>query len=321
MSLTLPAAPPAGHLPRITAAVRGQARLFWLLFRRDMASRYAWLAWSLPFDALNLVAGLAVWLFYARAFGTQAPFLQAYGGDITAYLILGVAVTPLLLDTTRQFYQQVKSLYTGSWSSSGVRLSMAEYLAMAKIPLWTYLATQLFWSYVWQALSFVVYLAAGWVWFGFQPHTGARYDLAALALVLGVLSAAGIGLISASMVWLMNAWHDTEPVHWLIRVLTPLVAGSYFPPAILPEWLQVVSAWLPHTYTLDALRRSVLGASAAPAGGAAGGTLASGAAGALGPELAHDLLMQTVFGTALLISGVLLFRHSLAVGRRRASLA
>ena len=27
---------------------------------------------------------------------------------------------------------------------------------------------------------------------------------------------AGIGLISASMVWLINAWHDTEPVHWLI---------------------------------------------------------------------------------------------------------
>ena len=41
-------------------------------------------------------AGLAVWLFYASAFGNQAPLLRAYGGDVVAYLILGVAVTPLL---------------------------------------------------------------------------------------------------------------------------------------------------------------------------------------------------------------------------------
>ena len=116
-------------------ATRAQARLFLVLFRRDLWVQYAWLAWSLPFEALNLVAGLVVWLFFARAFGNQAPFLQAYGGDIVAYLVLGMAVTPLLLRTMEQFYGQVKSLYTGSWSSSGVRLSMAEYLAIAMIPL------------------------------------------------------------------------------------------------------------------------------------------------------------------------------------------
>ncbi len=291
---------PAASVATFTAAVQAQARLFWVLFRRDLFTQYAWLGWALPFEGLNLVAGLATWLFYARAFGNQAPFLQAYGGDVVAYLILGVAVTPLLLQTMRQFYNQVKSLYTGSWSSGGVRLSMAEYLLMAKIPLWTYLSAQLFWGYVRQFLFLGVYLVAGWVWFGFHPHPGARYDLALLALLLGLLAAAGIGLISASMVWLMNAWHDTEPVHWLIGVLVPLVSGSYFPPAILPGWLQVVSAWLPQTYALDAIRRSVLGTA--------------------GAALTHDLATLALFALLLPAAGALLFRRSRQVGRRRAAL-
>ena len=83
--------------------LRAEARLFWVIFRQDLRRQYAWLAWSLPFEALNLVAGLVVWLFFARAYGSKAPFLQAYGGDIVAYLILGMAVTPLLLRTMEQF--------------------------------------------------------------------------------------------------------------------------------------------------------------------------------------------------------------------------
>ena len=307
-SLTITAAPVSQRLSgvgRAAAAARTQARLFWMLFRRDVAVRYAWMAWSLPFDALNLLAGLAVWLFYARAFGNQAPFLQAYGGDVVAYLILGVAVTPLLQQTMRQFYHQVKSLYAGSWSSSGVRLSMAEYLAMAKIPLGTYLAAQMFWGYATQFVHFGLYLAAGWAWFGFHPQPGARYDLAALALLLGLLATAGMGLISASMVWLINAWHNTEPVHWLIGVLVPLVCGSYFPPSVLPGWLQVVSAWLPQTYALDAIRRSVLGTSGDP------GTM---------DAVVGDLARLAVFAVVLLATGALLFRRSLQVGRRRAAL-
>jgi ABC-2 type transport system permease protein len=266
-------------------ATRAQARLFWVLFRRDLGVQYAWLAWSLPFEALNLVAGLVVWLFFARAFGGQAPFLQAYGGDIVAYLILGMAVTPLLLQTMEQFYGQVKSLYTGSWSSSGVRLSMAEYLAMAKIPLWTYLSAQMFWGYVQQFIYFAVYFVAGAWWFGFHTHPGARYDLALLALVLGLLASAGIGLIAASMVWLMNAWHGTEPIHWLVAVLVPLVSGAYFPPSILPHWLRVISAWLPQTYSLDAIRRSVLGTDSA------------------GSSVRSDLLLLSMFAVILLVFG------------------
>lgn len=182
----------------------------------------------------------------------------------------------------------------------GVRLSMAEYLAMAKIPLWTYLGARMFWGYAQQCIFFAAYFVAGAWWFGFDPHAGARYDLALLALVLGLAASAGIGLLSASKVWLMNAWHGTEPIHWLVLVLAPLVSGAYFPPSVLPGWLQVVSAWLPQTYALDALRRSVLGT---PAG------------------VGSDLVILAGFAAVLLVAGALLFRLSLRVGRQRAALA
>lgn len=129
---------------------------------------------------------------------------------------------------------------------------------------------------------------------------GVTFSVPAGAFI-GLLASAGIGLIAASMIWLMNAWHGTEPVHWLVALLVPLVSGAYFPPAILPGWLQVISAWLPQTYALDAIRRSVLGAA--------------------GSGVGRDLLLLTVFAVALLALGGAFFRLSLQVGRRCATLS
>jgi hypothetical protein len=52
------------------------------------------------------------------------------------------------------------------------------------------------WGYLVQLINFAVYLAAGWVRFGFEPKPEARYDLALLALLLGVLATAGIGRLT-----------------------------------------------------------------------------------------------------------------------------
>jgi uncharacterized phage infection (PIP) family protein YhgE len=65
----------------------------------------------------------------------------------------------------------------------------------------------------------------------------------------------------------------------------------------------VVSAWLPQTYALDAIRRSVLGTASA------------------GSSVRSDLLLLTLFAVVLLVSGGALFHLSLQVGRKRATLS
>lgn len=65
----------------------------------------------------------------------------------------------------------------------------------------------------------------------------------------------------------------------------------------------MVSAWLPQTYALDAIRRSVLGT------------------GSAGSSVRSDLLLLFLFASILLVIGGTLFRLSLQVGRKRATLS
>ena len=76
-----------------------------------------------------------------------------------------------------------------------------------------------------------------------------------------------------------------------------LAAGVYFPPTVLPEWLQAIGGWLPQTHALHAARLCLSGQA----------TLAT-------PEVAASAAFLLKFGLATLPGGILLY----AVGMRKA---
>jgi ABC-type polysaccharide/polyol phosphate export permease len=85
-----------------------------------------------------------------------------------------------------------------------------------------------------------------------------NYPIALLGIFIGWVAVAGIGLISASMITIIGAWKGTEPVRWLVGVLTGLVSGVYFPFEVLPEQLQMISRVLPQTYAMRIARLALL---------------------------------------------------------------
>ena len=73
-----------------------------------------------------------------------------------------------------------------------------------------------------------------------------------ITLVIGY----GMGLISASMFYLFDFKQQNEPFRFIVeQVLVAIVAGTYYPPTVLPLPFQWVAAALPQTYANDALRR------------------------------------------------------------------
>ena len=58
------------------------------------------------------------------------------------------------------------------------------------------------------------------------------------------------------MFYLIDLKQGEEPIQFLVQgLLAGLVAGTYFPVTVLPQPLQVLALFLPHTYAFDALRR------------------------------------------------------------------
>ncbi|MGH2455864.1 MAG: ABC transporter permease [Candidatus Limnocylindria bacterium] len=86
--------------------------------------------------------------------------------------------------------------------------------------------------------------------------SGANFATAAAFTLLGTVSFAGIG-IAASILPLMYVERGAQMV-FVIQSVLLLVSGVYYDVAILPDWMQVISAVSPATYVLDGVRAGLI---------------------------------------------------------------
>src|ERR1035438_6037654 len=97
-------------------------------------------------------------------------------------------------------------------------------------------------------------LVAGVCFFGVDLS---HMDVAATILV-GVLSITifvAFGVLSAAaIIWLKKG----DPITWILGSFGSIIGGAYFPTDLMPHWMQKVALLIPITYSLDALRLTML---------------------------------------------------------------
>jgi ABC-2 type transport system permease protein len=98
-----------------------------------------------------------------------------------------------------------------------------------------------------------VLLAAGWA-LGANLVPG-QLPTALVILAVIVLAHLSVGLLSAAMI---VAFRTAGPLPKLVLLSSSLLGGVYYPTQVIPSWLQYVSAVLPLSYGLRALRRVLL---------------------------------------------------------------
>jgi ABC-2 type transport system permease protein len=84
----------------------------------------------------------------------------------------------------------------------------------------------------------------------------ANVGAAALFMVVGSARLIGIGMLAAILP-MMSVERGSQMVFVLQSCLL-LVSGVYYPTAILPGWMQLISRISPATYVLDAIRRALI---------------------------------------------------------------
>jgi ABC-2 type transport system permease protein len=122
---------------------------------------------------------------------------------------------------------------------------------------------------------------------------------ALLALILIVLAYLPFGIMAASLVL---AFRATGPFPTGLIGISTLLGGVYYPTEVVPSWIQQVSAVVPLTYGLRALRRSFLD----------GAPLAASAT---------DLTLLAVAAAVLMAISLAMFVWALGYAKRTGTLA
>jgi ABC-2 type transport system permease protein len=264
----------------------------WLLmlgetFRRDVKIALTYrLAFVLRF--LSTLFQVVVFYFISKLVTGTPPGLEQYGGNYFAYALIGLAFVRL--------FNISLSGYAGAITEAQ-QMGTLEVQALLPIPLPVLIFGANLWPYLYALGETLVYLLLGLL-LG-APLAQANVGAALLIALLASLAISGLGLLGASMILVFKRGNA---VSWGVEAAAGLLAGTYFPPELLPAPLQKLSWLLPHTFALVGLRQALLN-------------------GATWAELIPEMMVLLGFAAVLLPAGVLGLRWALGRAQIKGNLA
>jgi ABC-2 type transport system permease protein len=238
---------------------------------------------------VGLVLSIVPLYFISRAVQPiMADSIRLEGRDYFAFLIVGI-ITYLLIAVV------VNGLH-GAISSE---ISSGALEAMLATPtrLWSIVVGEMGQGFSWALLRAALMLVTAWF---FGAHILWDRALVAGAIVgLILLAYLPVGIVAGAAIL---AFRTTAQATTVVLSLSALLGGVYYPTSVIPSWLAEISQFVPLTYGLRALRRSLI-------------------EGAPVSALAQDLAVLTGFGVVALLVSVLIFNWSVTYARRAGTLA
>ena len=263
--------------------------------------RNAILGWSIFITnfVMNIAGALAnvcVFYFLASITGSaMAPYLAEYGASYDSVVLWGI-ITSIYLNTS------LNALYItlcyGYWSNT------LELYSSSPVGIKAYMIGGVLFEYFISTISTVLFITVGVAFFHIYVNPNLGHLTVVVLAVLGNFATIGLGLIAASTFTLLNAKGWQNPVSWFLDILINLTSGVYFPVALLPSAIQIVSYSLPQTYTYEAIRLAIL----------------------RGLPLDHPAIIANVYPLIILSfitipTGILLFRRSLLKAEKDGTLS
>jgi ABC-2 type transport system permease protein len=214
-------------------------------FKRDLS-----IAVSYRLHFLMQLGGIffsvSTFYFLSLLFGSAlVPQLEQYGGDYFSFVLIGLAFSGYMGLSLSSFAESIRE---------GQVMGTLEIMLLSPTRLSAILISSSLWSYMLTTVRVVVYFIFGVAVFGFNLSQ-ANFLTALIVLLLSITSFSGIGILSAAVVLIVK---KGDPVAWVLGSVSSLLAGVYYPIAVLPDWLEPVSRFLPLTYALDGMRMAML---------------------------------------------------------------
>jgi ABC-2 type transport system permease protein len=214
--------------------------------------------------------------------------LNKYGVHYFPFVIIGVAFA--------RYFDLVLKMFSESIRQAQVTGCLEAMLSSQTECVTVVLMSSLY-GLISGAIQLAVILIGGVLLFGVDlSHM--NIPATALVLLFSIAIFVAFGVLSASaIVWLKKG----DPITWLLGGFGSILGGAYFPIDVMPGWMQKLSFLVPITYSLDALRMTML----------KGGTIMS---------VATPVTILIVMSAILLPVSVVLFTVAVRNGRKEGTL-
>lgn len=240
-------------------------------------------------DAAGIIGTMLTFFFIGELFkNSYVPSLGQYGGNYFSFVIIGVAFSSYLGSALGNF---------GGVIGNEQELGTMEALIMTPTRISTVLLAGSLWNVLFTTIRVAFYLLLGVLFFNMNLK-GINFLALITVLTLSLVPFISLGIISASFIL---AFKRGEPISFLFHGASKLLAGAFFPIAILPLWFKKLSILIPLTYSLRALRGILLAQST-------------------WRDLAPDLLVLLLFSVILFPFSLKCFKVALKVAKRQGSL-
>lgn len=238
---------------------------------------------------LGVFVSVATFYFISRVFGKGTAFyLKDYGGQYFPFVLIGIAFNNYLSTSLMTFSSKLRQEQV---------MGTLEAMLVTPTKVSTVIISLSLWNFIFSSISVILYLLFGILFFGVN-FKGANFIGAAVILFLTMICFSSIGIISASFIMIFKRG---DPVTWLISKFSALFGGVYFPITVLPKGLQTISYFLPVTYSLRALRHTLL--QGYPLG-----------------LLGYDISILMFFSVFLLPLSVFIFKYAVKTAKMNGSL-
>ena len=215
--------------------------------------------------------------------------LGTYGGDYFRFVLLGIAFSGLMSSTLTGFKQMI-SFEQGHGTLEALLATPTSLRAMA--------LGRTLWNLTTVIAQMAVYLFIGS--FVFHADFSQANWLASIPVMTFTTGTfLGLGMIQAGFFLIGRG--ESSPLEFFLGNGSRFLAGVYFPLSVFPHWLQSPSQFLPFTFALEAVRKSLL----------------------LGMSLSllrKEIFILFVCSASLIPTGWIFFRWALAYARRQGTL-
>ncbi|MDQ3553488.1 MAG: ABC transporter permease [Chloroflexota bacterium] len=188
------------------------------------------------------------YLVYALASALAIAFIGADQGD--ARLLLSLMIGAIFWNYLSIVFGFIAE--TVAWERWEGTL---EYTFMAPIRRYTQLLGSTFFAVLYGLVHTAVILVVLTFFFGLDLSR-ADFLTAAVVMVIGSASFIGIGMMAAILP-LMYVERGAQ-MTFVLQSLLLLVSGVYYSIEVMPEWMQVLSAFSPATYVLNGVRAGLM---------------------------------------------------------------
>ena len=198
-------------------------------------------------QVVDIVFVASIFYFMGEMFrGTSSPLFARYGGSYFAFIFIGVAFTDYLTVSLTAFHTSIRE---------GQMMGTLEIMLMTPVKLTKILVCSSLWPYLFTSYRFILYMSVGALLFGLNLGP-ANVASTLLVLLLSILCFATLGVLTASVVMVIKKGGDWTKL--FVTGASVLLGGVAYPVSVLPQWLRTISACVPLTHSLNAMRQALL---------------------------------------------------------------